>query len=183
MSYYVVKTSSGVDKITSSARKVTTSFSRISGTFYRRCENVLFTLSDYVVTTSSGVDKITSSARKVTTFYQRKLHVLKTLWGRFRASWVVPFVRPVSYVKNWSHRMQQFKQWIMKWLISLSIVWTAFDVTKIRRLWNIGLFNFQASYIYKTTRAMICLVQINHLYCYLQPFIALSNFQTTGPWI
>jgi hypothetical protein len=26
---------------------------------------------------------------KVTTFYQRKLHVLKTLWGRFCYSWVV----------------------------------------------------------------------------------------------
>jgi hypothetical protein len=59
-------------------------------------ENVFLTLSDYVVTTSPGVEKITSSARKVTTFYRRKLHVLKTFWGRFCASWD----KPKIYFKN-----------------------------------------------------------------------------------
>ena len=59
-------------------------------------ENVFLTLSDYVVTTSPGVDKITSSARKVTMFYWRKLHVLKTFWGRFCASWD----KPKNYFKN-----------------------------------------------------------------------------------
>ena len=46
---------------------------------------------------------------------------------------IMHVLRPVSYVEFWSHQMQ-FKQWVMKLVFLLSIVWIAFDATKIRRM-------------------------------------------------
>ena len=99
-----------------------------------------------------------SHVNTVGTYYKhckkRIMHVIRT-------------IRPVLYVAFLSRRMQ-FKQWIMRWIISLSIVWIAFDATEIWRIKQASEIYFSVLTIDKSTLPTVRF----HSYC---PLLSTSR--------